>query len=126
MAFHCPNCSTAAGLRITRVLELPADSRSDEISLQLVKCAQCRFEAIAVYEESRRGRLGSESVDHYGYFIGASDLNQIKRMIAKCPNPRRPLCPCESHEQLGRRDKSGRWNGLAGMELGQRFVMKLG
>ena len=61
MAFVCPECHTSESLRITRSLELPPDSRSDEITLQIIRCSSCRFAGVAVYEESRRGRLDDET-----------------------------------------------------------------
>ena len=69
MAFLCPACDAAGGLKITRRLELPPDSRSDEITLQIVRCRRCNFEGLAIYEESRRGALGDEAVDHRGYMV---------------------------------------------------------
>ena len=125
MSFQCPDCSSSGMLRITQSLELPSDSRSDEITLQVVKCSSCGFETIAVYEESRRGAIGDESVDHRGYYIGESDLRMLKKKIARCPNPRNGRCKCSVHKQLGSKDKSGRWNGLAGIEIDRRFAMML-
>jgi len=125
MTFRCPECSTPGWMRITQTIELPPDSRSDEIMLQIVKCGRCRFEAVAVYEESRRGGLDDESVDHRGYYVSESDLKIVKDKVSQCPNPQNGRCRCRVHKQLGSRDKSGRWDGLAGIELGQRFVMKI-
>jgi hypothetical protein len=119
MPFQCPECQGT--LRITASLELPPDSRSDEITLQTVRCRDCGFEAIAVYEESRRGALGSESVDHRGFRIEAPDLRALRRQIRSCPRPRDPRCDCPAHQALGRRDRSGRWAGLAGVALGDWF-----
>ena len=112
-------------LNITQSLELPADSRSDEITLQVVKCTRCGFETIAVYEESRRGSFGDESVDHRGYYVSESGLRKVKKKISQCPSPRNGRCKCHVHKQLGSKDKSGRWNGLAGIDIGRRFEMKL-
>jgi hypothetical protein len=112
-------------MRITKKIELPPDSRSDEIMLQIVKCGRCRFEAIAVYEECRRGGFGYESVDHRGYYVSAADLKTVKIKISQCPNPSNGRCRCRVHKQLGSKDISGRWDGLAAIELGQRFVMKI-
>ena len=125
MPFLCPDCSAAGMLNITQSLELPADSRSDEITLQVVKCTRCGFETIAVYEESRRGGFGDESVDHRGYYVGESDLRMLKKKINQCPNPRNGRCKCSVHKQLGGKDKSGRWIGLAGIAVSRRFEMKL-
>ena len=57
MTFLCPECEHKS-LNITAKIELPPDARSDEITLQVVECAQCRFFAIAVDKASRRGALG--------------------------------------------------------------------
>ena len=78
MSFLCPECSSRS-LNIILSLELPPDSRSDEITLQTVECSQCGFSGIAVYEESRRGALDSESVDHYSYRVGVDDLRALKK-----------------------------------------------
>ena len=125
MGFRCPECSTPGWLVITQKIELPYDSRSDEIQLQIVKCGRCRFEAIAVYEESSRGRLDDESIDHRGYYVSTGDLKKVKSMISNCPDPKNARCRCWSHRQLGSKDKSGRWNGLADIEFGQRFEMQI-
>jgi hypothetical protein len=112
-------------LVITKSLELPADSRSDEITLQLVRCRKCRFEGAAVYEESRRGSLAGEAVDHRGYRMKMSDLQELKTLLARCPHPRRASCGCATHRLLSTTDKSGRWNGLAHFALGERFLMQI-
>jgi hypothetical protein len=112
-------------LRIQQRIELPPDSRSDEIALQIVGCERCGFEGIAVYEESRRGALDDDSFDHTGYRVSAHDLTQIRRVILRCPKPRDPRCTCTSHRKLGSRDASGRWNGLAEIALGDAFALKL-
>ena len=57
MSFACPECLTKS-LKITAKLELPPDSRSDEITVQVVACSRCGFAGVAVYEESRRGAHG--------------------------------------------------------------------
>lgn len=122
----CPECSTAGWLKITESLELPYDSRSDEITLQIIECMCCRFEAIAVYEESRRGGFGDESVDHRGYYVTEKALVRVKEQISQCPNPRNGRCKCRVHKKLGRKDRNGRWNGLGDIELGRRFAIEIG
>ena len=126
MTFRCPRCSTPRALRITKKLELPPDSRSDEITLQTIKCSRCQFAAVAVYEESRRGSLGDESIDHRGYMVNKSDFAWIKGKIGACPDPRNSACRCAVHLELGCKDKSGRWAGLAAIELGPRFELRRG
>jgi len=54
MAFQCPECKRDSSLRIVQRIEVPPDSRSDQITLQVVRCGSSQFEGIAVYEESRR------------------------------------------------------------------------
>jgi hypothetical protein len=106
-------------------MELPADSRSDEITLQVVSCAGCGFAGIAVYEESRRGSLDTESVDHRGYRATPEDVAAVRRTISKCNNPRNPRCKCAAHTKLGRTNSWGRWVGLQALDLGPRFDMRL-
>jgi hypothetical protein len=123
MGFLCPACCTTGSLQITKRLELPPDSRSDEITLQLVRCQLCDFVGIAIYEESRRGTLGDESVDHRGYYVPTASLQRLKKLLRECPEPGNRRCACAAHRRLGGRDQSGRWAGLAGFELNRRFEM---
>jgi hypothetical protein len=123
--FLCPECSTPRSLKITSRIELPPDSRSDEIALQIVRCSQCGFAGIAVYEESRRGRLGTESFDHVGYRVSVDDLRALTKMVRQCPEPRNGRCGCPVHRRLGRTDSSGRWDGLSDIHREGRFSLKL-
>ena len=123
MPFACPECGSPGSLRITSSIELPPDSRSDEIALQLVACARCGFRAAAVYEESRRGSLDSEAVDHAGYRVAREALASLAAQIAACPDAGNRGCACESHRILGRTDDSGRWCGLP--ETANRFRMRV-
>ena len=123
MPFTCPQCSTPSALSIVHRLELPSDSRSDEITLQIVECAQCGFAGIAVYEESRRGSLDSDSFDHTGYRVSARDLAVLRKAISQCSQPGNPRCSCAAHRTYGRRNVAARWSGLEDVSLGQRFRM---
>ena len=125
MPFLCPECSASKSLKITSKLELPSDSRSDEIALQIVKCSRCGFAGIAVYEESRRGALDSESFDHTGYHVSTKDLKSLEKMIKQCPKPTNQRCGCSVHRTLGRKNASGRWSGLDDILLEGAFTMKL-
>lgn len=125
MPFLCPECSTPRSLKISLKIELPPDSRSDEIALQVVKCFQCGFAGIAVYEESRRGALDTESVDHAGYYVSADDLKAVSEMMNQCPEPGNRQCGCSVHLRLGRADTSGRWSGLSDMHQKGRFNLQL-
>ncbi|TET81484.1 MAG: hypothetical protein E3J37_09110 [Anaerolineales bacterium] len=125
MPFLCPKCSTPQSLEIKAKIELPPDSRSDEITLQIVECSRCRFAGIAIYEESRRGTLGSESFSHIGYRVSVKDLRTLKRMIKQCPKPNNWRCGCSAHRTLGVKDAKGRWNGLKEIERKERFELNL-
>ena len=111
MPLVCPECSSAS-LTVAASIELPPDSRSDEITLQIVRCSECRFSAAAVYQESRRGALDSESVDHAGYRMPARELRALRRLMRSCPEPRNAYCDCEAHRRLGVLDAAGRWIGM--------------
>jgi hypothetical protein len=125
MSFECPQCSVIKSLRITSSIELAADARSDEISLQIVYCSSCKFEALAVYEESRRGSLSSDAVDHYCYPAARNTIQATRGLIRHCPNPKNARCQCASHEKLNQRDPTGRWI-TPGFETGmERYPMKL-
>jgi len=119
MSFHCPECSQRESLRILKRIELAPDARSDEISLQVIRCDTCGFQGLAAYEESSRGALGSESVDHYGYTADAQSIKSVISLINQCPAPRDSGCKCTSHRHLNLRDTTGRWIN-PGYEPGQR------
>ena len=121
--FVCPDCSRPDSLHIELSLSLPGDSRSDEICLQTVACADCGFDGLAVYEESRRGALDSESWDHSGYRLDDERLGQLSELIASCPRPDDTSCQCPAHRALGRRDDRGRWSGLDGWGVRDQFLM---
>jgi len=125
MPFACPECSQRKSLRIALKIELPPDSRSDEIALQVVECSQCGFGGVAVYEESRRGALGSESFHHIGYRVSRDDLKALRKTIKGCPEPSNWRCKCSAHRALSRKDASGRWNALNDMPLEGAFSLKL-
>jgi len=121
--FVCPKCSHHGSLKIVLSIELPPDSRSDEITLQIVECSDCRFAGIAVYEESRRGPLDSESFDHTGYYASRDKLRDLGKAIRSCPEPRNPRCQCPAHQTLGKTDASGRWNALRDLETAETFPL---
>jgi hypothetical protein len=105
------------------VLQFAADSRSDEINLQLLRCMRCGFRGVAVYEESRRGELGGERWEHTGYRMGGDELAVLAEAIRACPEPRNPQCRCPTHIILGRRS-FGRWVGLRGFDILDSFAMR--
>ncbi len=125
MPFECIGCGQET-LSIIASIELPPDNRSDEISLQLVKCSLCGFEGAAVYEESRRGNLMEDCWDHYGYQIGPQDFQRCLAWIQTCPSPHLADCDCPIHRLLNKRDASDRWIGLDVFDLCEPFQLKQG
>lgn len=124
MSLICPDC-TRATLEVARSIVLPPDSRSDDILLQLVECAQCSFQGVAVYEESRRGRLDSESWEHTGYRVSDGDLARLSSLISRCPDNRGKRCRCRTHQELGRADEGGRWQAPDFLDRQKSFPMRL-
>ena len=124
MSLICPKCTNRT-LEIESFLELPADRRSDEITVQIIGCGHCNFAGLAVYEESRRGGLDRELVDHAGYFVDGDDLRRLRAAFDACPAPADPACSCAVHRELGRQDSAGRWKGLESFALGERFAIEI-
>ena len=123
MGLVCPDCRRDS-LSSAATLELPSDSRSDDITLQVVECAACGFEALAVYEESRRGSFGSESVDHRAYRTPREVVQAVRRELAGCPDPGNARCACAVHKSLGTKNAAGRWVGLKRFDLGARLSIE--
>ena len=124
MGFVCPRC-IGGSMKITSSIELPPDSRSDEITVQILKCLKCGFAGLGIYEEARRGRLDSESVHHRGYYVDESTLASIEKMIRQCPKPKKPSCRCRIHRSLGCVNEFGRWNWLDKMPHGEIFKLQI-
>lgn len=104
-------------------LELPPGGSDDEVSLQTVKCADCEFGGIAVYRESRRGSLSSESWHHDGYEVTEHSLLSLMETLVLCPSPADRRCRCSTHQSLGTRH----WSDPAqnGIEVKREFRMNL-
>jgi hypothetical protein len=109
MAKRCPECRRAS-LKMTYEMELPADARSDEITIQIFECANCAFRGISVYQESRRGALDAESWEQSGYLVGEKAMDDLINIIKRCPNPVKKQCQCASHVRLSRTDGNGIWD----------------
>lgn len=118
--FYCPECSEPS-LVVDIVIELPPDSRSDEIDLQLLKCEHCGLKATGFYEESRRG--SGESIDHYGRRVNRWWYQGLKWWIKRCPHPRNRRCDCAVHKDLGGKDKTGRLRLFKGVDRGDTFAL---
>lgn len=93
MKFVCPQCR-GVSMKINESIELPPDSRSDEIAVQTLKCLTCGFNGLGVYEESRRGNLDSEPVDYRGYYVDDCTIVSIEKMIEQCLEPKKSSCRC--------------------------------
>jgi len=124
MEFACPRCR-GGSMRITSSIELPPDSRSDEITVQILKCSKCGFAGLGIYEETRRGRLDSESIHHRGYYVDDSTLASIERMISKCLKPKKSGCRCRIHRSLGCVNEFGRWNWLEKIPYKETFKLQI-
>jgi hypothetical protein len=124
MAFVCPNCGFPQALKIEGSIALPPDSRSDDIILQTVRCGLCRFFGAAIYEESRRGGMDSESWDHLGYALRAGDFEWLSSLINNCPDNRNKNCQCPVHKELGKKDQFGRWLRPEGFSREESFPMR--
>jgi hypothetical protein len=107
MGLICPKCSDT-NMKITSQIQLPPDSRSDEVSVQILKCKKCNFEGLAVYEESRRGSLNDESIHHRGYKVSKTLLKEAKEKITHCPTPKNSKCKCSTYIQLKKKNNLGR------------------
>lgn len=126
MAFMCPDCKSNA-LQIAHSLELPPDAYDDEITLQVVRCAQCGFHALAVYRESRHGALDSESWRHEGYRVSEEDFQLIRHAVRRCPSPSTGDCQCATHQMLGQMNGYS-WDGLqkSGVKIQGIFNLQSG
>lgn len=124
MAFICPNCGSPQALRIENSITLPPDSRSDDIILQTVRCDLCRFRGAAVYEESRRGGMDSESWDHRGYILSEGDYERLSSLINSCPAKRNKNCACRVHKELGKKDQYGRWQMPEDFSREKSFLLR--
>lgn len=123
MALRCPECR-AHGLKVTRRLELAPDYRSDEIALQIIRCVRCGFGGIAIYEESRRGALDSESWSHWGYPASASAVRALEEKMKQCPDPHNPKCGCAVHLEFHRSGPASDWEpALSGVDWNGGFAI---
>jgi len=99
VALVCPKCERGT-LKVTAAIELAPTARADEMAVQMVACPTCSFGGVAVYEESRRGALDDEWVNHMAYAATEEGLRAARRLIRACPHKRDPRCGCASHRAL--------------------------
>jgi len=122
MPLVCPTCKAPA-LDVPLFLEFPPDGGSDEVTLQTVSCERCGFAGVGLYEESRRGPLGRESVHHVGWHLTRAEMEKLSALMRTCSDPGNLRCQCTAHLVLGKRDPSNSWDGLRqnGYVLGDWF-----
>ena len=125
MLFKCPECERYT-LVITHRLELPPDSKWDEITLQALNCSNCHFESAAVYYESRRGALDSEIWHHTGYHLDIQEMERLVAAMRSCKNPRDKDCLCPAHLSLGMVNEYLAWDGLSQFHVTGTFIMQRG
>ena len=125
MSFLCPKC-TINTLNIIKMIELPPDSRSDETSVQVVQCQKCGLQGVAIYEESRRGSLASESYSHTGYLLPEKAIEMVIQAIEKCPDNKNSKCKCSSHTFFNILDEGKRWVWINTQPILDVFQMKIG
>ena len=123
MSFQCHACHQQR-LSIVLSIELTPDSRSDEITLQLIACSVCGWEGMAIYEESRRGALDSATFSHVGYQLPRGEVELLRALILACPSRRNPFCTCKAHQSLGHQSAAGRWDGLQAIRHRDPFPLR--
>jgi len=102
--FICPDCKTKS-LVILKSIELGTDSRSDEYSLQAIKCKNCGMVGVAIYEESDRG--AEETWDHAGYRMEKVDFKVFLKQLSQCNTPTNIKCTCPGHTHFRYKTKYG-------------------
>jgi hypothetical protein len=123
MGLICPACSLDS-LTITSKIELPPNERSDEVTLQLIECKKCGFQGVAVYEESRRGKIDSDTFSHRGYTVSSELLNKIKEMINHCPDQNNARCRCKTHRHFIDLYRAGNWDWLEEHRKNKSFEIR--
>ena len=101
-AIVCPDCAAESRFNFIATMELGPGEFSDETAFQLLECAQCALKIAAVYEESRRGRLRSETVSHKGYRTEPHEWLNLKTLVSQCSSPNNKSCLCPAHAHLRR------------------------
>ena len=111
----CPQC-TQSELEPSTSLELYPEA-FDEITLIPLNCPKGDFYAVRIYEESRRGRLDSESVNVNNYSLSQKNFAELQQTISQCPDPKNIHCKCESHLELNRKYKNQEFQKNPQVEL---------
>lgn len=123
MAFECPECGEPT-LEIAAKLELPPDTGSDEIQVQLLDCPDCGFKAGGCYTESRRG--ARESWSHVGYEMEEDDWHGLRTGFGVCPAPSDKRCGCRAHADFNIRNAQGHWLLPESFGLYRSFPIRMG
>ena len=123
MFYICPRCLGQGTLEINQSIHLPPDNRSDDVVVQILDCQSCQYRGGAIYQESRRGGLDTESWEHLGYVVNKVQLDALAALIAGCNDQQNPACPCQVHVLLGAADFNGRWCLPSGFDRQRSFTM---
>jgi hypothetical protein len=125
--FLCPQCG-AFGLKVVKAMDLPPDSRSDDVMLQIIECNSCSFKGLALYEESRRGGMDDESFDHTGFWVSDEAVSEVEDIFSLCSSLGDKRCNCIGHKRAVAATSTGKKWRLALLDqygCEQTFVMKL-
>lgn len=82
--FYCPSCDQHDVLIINTTVDIPEHTQYDEVCVQSIQCLSCDKHGMAVYEESRRGSLQDESVNHFGYWLEPESQINLDRLLKSC------------------------------------------
>lgn len=84
--FACGACKAEA-MEIKIAVDVEPDSDSDEARAQVLRCSACGRGALGIYEESRRGRLDSESWRHWGWIVDDDVITTATERLQAEPRP---------------------------------------
>lgn len=84
--FFCPGCKKHDALMIKLSVEIPEHTVFDDVDIQSIRCNNCKKSGMGIYEESRRGNLQDETVNHYGYWLDTESQLNLDQLLESCQN----------------------------------------
>jgi hypothetical protein len=93
--------SRQTALRVLDIIELPSDSRSDEITIKI-----------------------DEAFSHFGFQIPKNEFNQIRSLISKCPSKKNVRYDSKSHQLLEMENQNGLWIDMSPYQLSGQFWIR--
>ena len=78
--FLCPKCQKY-NLVIELANDIEPDDYNDEARLQTIKCNNCDFVGIAIYQKSSRGSMDESNFTHQGYFVKPEVYDTVQNDI---------------------------------------------